>query len=43
MKVHTIRMTDEEHLEFVKFCNDHGYSQTGLIKSLLRKKINEED
>lgn len=43
MKVHTVRLTDEEHLEFVNFCDEYGYSQTGLIKSLLRKKINEEN
>ena len=41
MKGNLVRLDDDFHKEIKEYCNKHGYSFNGLVKALLRKKIDE--
>ena len=42
MKGNNIRLEDDFHKKVTNFCKENGYSFNGLVKSLLRKKIDGE-
>ena len=42
MKGNNIRLEDNFHKEVTEFCKDNGYSLNGLVKVLLKKKIDGE-
>lgn len=42
MKGNNIQLENDFHKEIVEFCKREGYSFNGLVKALLRKKIDGE-